>query len=306
MAWLGLDAGGSATRWALVDRTGACLARGAGPPISGHLFDEAAVSRARDAAGAIAAALPGRPAGILAGITGLGAGTPAADVARDIFAAAFAVPPAEVAIRDDLWIAYHAVFRPGEGHVVYAGTGSIGMHIAADGSIVRVGGRGPLIDDAGSAFAFGRGALAHIWQCRDDDPAFRSPLSDAVDGVIGSADWDAHRAYVYGGGRNAVAQLAPAIAAADDPWVRRAMRHAGGALARLAEALVRRAGDRTVAVLGQVPDLHPEYMAAFRHAGRTLTYVRRRPDAALAAAHLAAGADAVQATDLPSPEEETS
>lgn len=306
MVWLGLDAGGSATRWALVDGAGYCLARGAGPAISGHVFDDAAALRVAaevdQIAATVRAACATAPAGILAGITGLGAGTPAAEAIRAVLAARFAVAPEAVDIRDDLWIAARAVFRPGQGHVVYAGTGAIGMHIQADGGLVRVGGRGPLVDDAGSAFAIGRAALDLLWRQRDAAPGFGSPLADAVDGVIGGPEWDRYRAYIYGGGRNAVAQLARAIAGAADAAP---LFHAAGAeLARLAVVLVRRVGVLPVAVLGRVPDLHPAYMAGFREAAGGLAHARRRPDAALAAAHLAAGADAVQAADTTQEEAE--
>ncbi len=243
---LGLDAGGSATRWALSDPAGAILAAGEAAPVTGHLYSEAERTQMRAAARAIRAALPRPAAALVAGITGMSATSPAAAEAAAILAEALGLPTGAVKIEDDIWIACHAAFAPGAGHVVYAGTGSIGAHLRADGTVLRVGGRGMLIDDAGSAFWIGREALAHVWRARDTDPAHRSPLAGALDLAIGGASWDAHRSHAYGGGRNAVAQLARAVAqaAAEDPVALGILDRAGTELARLATALVALAGTK--------------------------------------------------------------
>jgi N-acetylglucosamine kinase-like BadF-type ATPase len=292
---LGLDAGGSATRWALSDPAGTILAAGEAAPITGHIYAEPERARMRDAALAIRAALPRAPARLVAGITGISATAPEAVQAAAILAAALGLPAPAVKIEDDIWIACHAAFPPGAGHVVYAGTGSIGAHLAADGTILRVGGRGMLIDDAGSAFWIGREALAHVWRARDTDPAHASPLAAALDAAIGGPGWDEARAYVYGGGRNAVAQLARAVAAADDPAARRILARAGAELARLAQALVTLAGPRPIALMGRAAALHPAIAQGFRAAVPHLHMSLAQPDAAAAAARLAAGAPAAQA-----------
>lgn len=292
---LGLDAGGSATRWALSDAAGTLLAAGEAAPITGHLYAEAERARMREAAHTIRAALPHPPTGVVAGITGLSATAPEAAQAAAILAAAIGLPEPAVKIEDDIWIACHAAFAPGAGHVVYAGTGSIGAHLRADGTVLRVGGRGMLVDDAGSAFWIGREALSHVWRARDTDPAHASPLAAALDAAIGGASWDAHRAYAYGGGRNAVAQLARAVARADDAAATAILARAGAELARLAEALVALAGPRPVALLGRAATLHPAIERGFRQAAPHLPMRLAQPDAAAAAARLAAGAPAAQA-----------
>jgi len=293
--FLGIDAGGSATRWVVVEAGGVLTARGEVAPISGHLFSDAAREAMRDAVAALARAVGGAPARVVAGITGLSATAPAAREAARMIAGALGISADAVSIDDDIRIAFHALFRPGEGHLVYTGTGSIGLHIRADGTAIRVGGRGMLIDDGGSAFAIGRAALDHVWRCRDIDPDYSSPLADALDAAIGGRDWDTVRAYVYGGGRNAVAQLARAVASADEEVVQRIMRAQGGDLARLAAALVVREGRLPVALIGRVARLHPDFFAAFRDRAQDLDVRMADIDAAAAAARLAAGVDAVQA-----------
>ncbi len=292
---LGIDGGGSATRWAVADGAGQILGHGEVAAITGHLFADAERDRLASAMAAIAGALPGPVSAAVAGITGLAATAPQAGEARSIVARALGLQPASVRIENDMWIAYHAVFAPGEGHIVYAGTGAIALHIAADGRELRAGGRGMLIDDAGSAFWIGRMALDRIWRARDLDPAATSPLAAALDAAIGGSDWDSHRAHVYGGGRNAVAQLARAVAAADDPAARAILTQAGTELARLAVALIARAGDRPVALIGRAATLHPAIEAGFRAAAPGKQMSLANPDAAIAAARLAAGAPAAHA-----------
>ena len=139
---LGLDAGGSATRWTLCDAAGAVIAAGELAAVSGHLADPAARRRLEEVALDLRRALAGlaRPGAVVAGITGLSAGSAEAAVAAAALASALGLPAGSVRVYEDSWIAYHAVFAPGAGHLVYAGTGSIGLHVRADGSVARVGG----------------------------------------------------------------------------------------------------------------------------------------------------------------------
>ena len=286
MIGLGVDAGGSATRWTLADEDGEVRASGELESVDGHLF--IAEHRARFdvmVAHLAQAVAPHLPAAIVAGITGLTGDSQEARQAETILSAGFAGIPARV--EDDLWIGYHAVFVPGAGHVVYAGTGSVGLHIRADGDLLRVGGRGMFIDDAGSAFWIGREGLNVLYR-RTDAGAAPGALGAALFAAIGGESWNDVRAYVYGGGRNAVAQLARAVAVADDPAALSILRTAGRELARLALDLVSRVGGLPVALQGRAADLHPAILASMRAAAPALDITRRTADAALAAAILAA------------------
>jgi glucosamine kinase len=288
---LGIDAGGSATRWALCDAQGVIVAQGEVQAVSGHLYDEANRARFAEAAQALAAQLSGAGVGrVLAGITGLSAPSPQAELAAGMLAGALGIAPDRVDVNDDMWIAYHAAFAPGEGHVVYAGSGSVGIHVRADGTALRVGGRGMLIDDAGSAFAIGRAALNLVLRRLDEDPGARGALAEALFAWIGGDSWADMRSYVYGGGRTAVAMLARAVAQADDADARAILHTAGQDLARLAHALARREGVRPVALLGRAASLHPAILQGFREAAPDLQVTLCAPDAAAAAARLAAQA----------------
>jgi glucosamine kinase len=290
---LGIDAGGSATRWALCDATGAVVDAGELPAVSGHLFNAAERARLEGMAAALRARLGATGiAGVVAGITGTSAATPEAALAASVLAEAFGISAACVQVQDDMWIAYHAVFRPGEGHVVYAGTGSAGVHVREDGRMVRVGGRGMLIDDGGSAFWIGRAALNLIWRRIDEDPerGAQGRLAEEIFAVIGDVTWDAVRTYVYGGGRANVAALARAVARADDADARTILHAAGGELARLALALARRLGAKPVALIGRAAALHPVILEGCRASAPELAVRLEAPDAAAAAARLAIAA----------------
>ena len=182
---LTLDVGGSASRWSLRDE-GGDLAKGELAGASGHLFVAAEEARFRALAAALARALPQRPDEVLAGITGLDATAPEACLARAILAEALGAPAAAIGVTNDADLAYRSAFAPGEGILVYSGTGSVALHIRADGTEVRAGGRGMLIDDGGSAFWIGQQALRRAWREREENPtAPLSPLANVLAEAMG-------------------------------------------------------------------------------------------------------------------------
>ncbi len=286
---LGLDGGGSATRWVVCDAAGTIVGRGELPAISGLLFNEAERVRLGRMAVALGQAVAGFDIqAAVAGVTGLTTGSAEAALVATVVGEAIGVIPA---VHDDLWIAFHAAFRPGEGHVVYAGTGSIGLHVRADGGVLRVGGRGMLIDDGGSAFWIGREALRLIWRRIDaSGDAGDTALPYALFTALGTSEWDGVRQAVYGGGRDAVAQLARAVADAANGGDKDALgllRAAGTELALLARALIGREGELPVVLMGRAAGLHPAILESMRNeiAGVRLISV----DAAGTAAQMAAG-----------------
>lgn len=267
---LGIDVGGTATRWRLAAADGRIVAEGATTPFAGHLFSRAAEEQAEAAMAAIEAeASPfGRPAGIVAGVTGLTPGTPAEAFIAGLLARTFAIAGERVRVRDDMWIAYLSHFAPGEGFLIYSGTGSIGYHLTAAEEAVRVGGRGNLIDDAGSGFWIAREALKLIWRAEEEEPGagWTTPLGTAMAAAVGGTDWSTVRAFVYGGGRGAIGTLARPVAAAAEAGDGQALailQAAGRELARLARCLIRRLGPHPLALAGGAAGLHPAIRAAF-------------------------------------------
>lgn len=287
--YLGIDMGGTATRWVLVDAAGAEVGRGAVGGASAHLFNAAAraalVAVLRDIAGQV----PGPLAGLHAGLTGHDDG--AGDAARALFAQVFGTRPAAIAITDDVELAFHAAFAPGAGHLIVAGTGSVGLSIAQDGRITRVGGRGMLIDDAGSASWIALRALEALFQAEDRDGDFRAAptLAQALWAAMGGQGWPGARTFVYGADRGRIGTLARAVdeaAQAGDPVARAVLIRAGQELARLAQVLVARCGPGPVAVVGGVARA-PLVIDSLARALPGIALATPPIDAALTAAHLA-------------------
>jgi len=265
---LGIDAGGTQTRWALAAPGGAILAEGT---VAGLSALQMGSPDGREAVRATFAELAesvlphGTPARVQAGLTGFGGDS---ELLQRWLAELLYLAPGVVHFCSDMEIAYRASFAPGEGYLVYAGTGSIGAFIDGDGQFHRAGGRGVVLDDGGGGFWIAREALRHIWRLEDERPgAWReSPMAQAVFDYVGGDDWAYSRQFIYGQERGAVGKLALVVAAtADrDPLAAAILRNAGAELARLALALIGRFGPRPVAVSGRAAELHPSIVAAMR------------------------------------------
>lgn len=289
---LGIDAGGTQTRWALADAAGAIVAEGA---VDGMSATQMGNDAGRDAVRAVFATLAaqvlaaGRPVAVCAGLTGFdgAAGLPAQWLAELLN-----VAPATVTVRSDIEIAYLDGFAPGEGYLVYAGTGSIAAWIAADGQFHRAGGRGVTLDDGGGGFWIAREAMRHIWRLEDEEPGAwrRSAMARAVFDHVGGSDWALSRQFIYGQERGAIGRLALAVAASADadPVARGILEEAGRELARIALALVRRYGPRPIALAGRAATLHPLIALAMRAAlPEALLLTQRATQAHHAAARIA-------------------
>lgn len=288
--FLGIDVGGTAARWVVVDEGGAELTRGSANGATGHLFAEAERSRFEVMAANIARAAPAAISAIHAGITGLG---PKAHAdARAILGGEFGISSDAVTAGDDMELAYLSTFVPGEGHMVAAGTGSIGLHIPAKGEAIRVGGRGILIDDGGSGTWIALTALNELYHRIDETGAAAGAqrLADALYAAIGGATWDDVRAFVYGSDRGRIGTLAQAVSAAataGDPLALSILSRAAGELTRLARALIARAGRLPVAFVGGVIDLHPAIRPAVIEKLAGMDVAFPRIDAAFHAAQMA-------------------
>ncbi|MES2898390.1 MAG: BadF/BadG/BcrA/BcrD ATPase family protein [Pseudomonadota bacterium] len=267
---LGIDAGGTRTRWALADTGGAILAEGEVAGLSalqmGSVAGRESV-QANFAELARAVLAHGQPIRVQAGLTGFGGD---GDQLRRWLAELLGVNPARVVLCNDIEIAFFDSFAAGEGYLVYAGTGSIGAFIDAGGQFHRAGGRGVMLDDGGGGFWIAREALRQIWRAEDEAPGCwrASPMARAVFAQIGGEDWSLSRQFIYGQERGAVGKLALAVAAsaATDPAAAAILQDAGRELARLAQALTQRYGARPVTLAGRAAELHPLIFNAMRAA----------------------------------------
>jgi glucosamine kinase len=296
---LGLDAGGSATRWLLADDAGREVARGAVDGCSAAMFGTLQQPRLDAALAQLAQAVAacGAPRTLCAGLTGCDAAldNPPGPLHAHI-AQALGIDTRHVALSSDIELACRATFAPGEGVLVIAGTGSIAAHLGVDGRIDRAGGRGGALDDGGSGYWIAREALRAVWRREDETPgAWRdSALARELFALLGDASWARTREFVATASRGEMGTLAPAVASAaraGDAVAQAILDHAGRELARIANALLRRHGGALpVALAGRVRLLDERIAGVMRDTlapGATLMAVE--PDAAWAAARLAAG-----------------
>jgi N-acetylglucosamine kinase-like BadF-type ATPase len=218
----------------------------------------------------------GQPRRVHAGMTGFGG---EGDLLAEWLAGAFGVAREAVHLSNDIEIAYRDSFAPGEGYLVYAGTGSIGAFIDEQGEFHRAGGRGVVLDDGGGGFWIAREALRLVWRREDEQPgAWRaSRLARALFDDIGGDDWTLSRQFIYGQERGAVGKLALAVArvADDDEEAAAILRQAGEELARLARALTARFGERPVVLAGRAAQLHPLVFSAMHAALPGVASVRQ-------------------------------
>lgn len=267
---LGIDAGGTQTRWALADERGQIVAAGA---VAGLSALQMGTATGRAALQSTLAELchevlaKGKPRRVVAGLTGLGGDDAQL---KQTLAGLLALPVTDVTLGNDIEIAYLASFAPGQGYLVYAGTGSIAAWIDEHGVFHRAGGRGVLLDDGGGGYWIAREALRQIWRAEDEAPGSwqQSAMAEAVFAQIGGSDWDLSRQFMYGQDRGAIGQLALAVAASAerDAAALAILQRAGQELARLALALTRRHGPRPVVLAGRAAQLHPAIAAAMRAA----------------------------------------
>ena len=254
---LGIDAGGTQTRWALAGE-GGIVAEGAVRGMSALQVGQG--DHVRDAMAELAAAVRdrGAPSHVHAGFTGFGENI---EALRALIAAPFGLEPRTVTLASDMEIAYLDLFAPGGGYMVYAGTGSVAAFVDAEGTLHRAGGRGVIVDDGGSGFWIARQAMRHVWRIEDEAPGSwrESPLARALFEAVGGSDWALSRQYIYGGDRGAVGRLSLAVAQAarEDPAAREILAAAGSELARLAVAMTKRYGPRPVALAGRAAEIHP-------------------------------------------------
>ncbi|THF71767.1 ATPase [Deinococcus sp. Arct2-2] len=263
---LGLDAGGSGTKWVLV-RGGVTVASGMTPPLTAALL-ATEVGAANLAA--LAAALPGHPDALHAGMPGLSTNSARAAEVKVLLATALNMSPERVGVEGDLDLAYRAHLRPGAGILVYAGTGSIAYHVAENGAVVRAGGRGFLLGDEGGGFSIGRAALRLLTDALDSGRVPDTVLARELAAITGGLDWHSLRAFAYAApGASAIARLAPAVGRAADGGDADALAildASAAALAELARRVRARVGTLPVTVTGGALRVSPLFSALLTRA----------------------------------------
>jgi N-acetylglucosamine kinase-like BadF-type ATPase len=206
MLSLGIDGGSSSAKWTLIDQSGAIKSKGSSNPIDGHLYRvesqekmEKFLLELRQELGNL------NPDHITIGITGLGS----VKKIEEYFLKAF--PGAKLSIGTDVALAYRSEFKDGEGIYLYAGTGSIAVHITKTGEEISIGGWGFLLGDEGAGYWIGREALRHL-MTQIEELSSLDELSTSISQAVGGKDWPSIRQFVYSKDRSAIAGLTPTVA----------------------------------------------------------------------------------------------
>jgi glucosamine kinase len=256
---LGLDAGGSSLKMVVTDQHGQGRFETRLRPLPGHILDpnarpvvlehlRAALAQVREFA----------PRAAYGGFTGLISTEGLAEI-RNLIAQALNLSAQHVRTSSDIELAYRAHFKPGEGILVYAGTGAIAFHLCEDGSSERAGGHGYLIDDAGAGFSIGQAALRTVMRELDEGRS-SSVLVRFVFGHANASTWPELSAFVYAAGRSSVAGFAPLVgraASQGDATAKGILESAGHELLRLAQIMRSRLGDLPVALAGGALEISP-------------------------------------------------
>lgn len=247
-----IDCGASSTKWSWRTSDGS-IKSGKTNHITGHIFDEVEWQRVTSVLQEIKAQI-GFLDEVVIGVTGLDGSNDISRNLKELLKGIFLTE--NISLMNDMELAFTAFFKPGEGVLVYAGTGSVAASIDKQGSFQRSGGWGYLIADEGGGFWIGQQALRYVTnQFNSGGLDWSDPLISLTMAKANAKDWDGLREFVYSGSRQAVASVAPEVAAAKSRGsenAERILRDAGSHLAALALALQQRLGTNKFIAMGGV------------------------------------------------------
>jgi len=208
MLYLGIDAGATATKWSIHDGVQTVIS-GKSFAMDGHIYRPESEKRMHEVLADIASLCDGAAiTSIYAGFTGLAQSAPDRAKIEQIFTQYF--PSATCALVLDIELAYRAYFKPGAGILLYAGTGSIAMHINQSGELLRAGGWGYLLGDEGAGYWIGREAMRHIalqLELKSSDS-----FTELICKKLRISNWGDIRSIVYGAERSSVAAITKDVA----------------------------------------------------------------------------------------------
>ena len=176
MIFLGIDGGGSKTRFLLEDHEGRELAQLETGPSN---WISSGPSTARESISRGILSLPSPPDIVCGGFAG--AGRPeGVEFYRTCVSSL--LPQARVFIETDAHIAYIGAIGLIPGVLLLVGTGSIAIARKTDGTFLRTGGWGPTFGDEGSGFWIGREAIRLALRAHDtgEHSGFAADVADGL------------------------------------------------------------------------------------------------------------------------------
>lgn len=205
MHYLGIDAGASATKWALINEKG-IVASGVGEAMDGHLYREASAARMQKVLGEISIEIKGlKVDSVFMGITGV---THDGSIEKEIHS----VFKSKSTVVSDIELAYRANFADGDGILLYAGTGSVVYAIDENASVHQIGGWGYLLGDEGAGYWIGKEAIrCALFQIESKKVIQEASLAALILEEISAHDWNTVKGFVYSQDRSAIAALSKIV-----------------------------------------------------------------------------------------------
>lgn len=233
MHYLGIDAGASATKWALINDSGR-VASGVLEAMDGHLYRAASVERMQTVLTAIASETAEKKiASVFMGITGVARDGSIEKEINTVFAC-----PSKVV--SDIELAYRANFDDGEGILLYAGTGSVAYAIDEKAVVHQIGGWGYLLGDEGAGYWIGKEAIRlALFHIESKKKIESTSLTGQILEKINAHDWNTVKEFVYSQDRSAIAALSRVVDSAASSGDSDAVSILNGAAAHLANLVDR-------------------------------------------------------------------
>ena len=230
MHFLGIDAGATATQWALIDEAGLVIS-GSAAAMDGHIYRPSSKERMEQVLNEISTEVRNyKLTSAYMGITGVTSDGSIETLAESILGVS-------IKVVSDIELAYRANFSEGEGILLYAGTGSVAFAIDNLSNPHQIGGWGYLLGDEGAGYWIGREAIRHAMFDIETKTEFKpKSLTSEILDVIGGKDWSSVKSFVYSQERSAIASLSKLVntsAEAGDIDAIRIIRKAAGHLAYL-------------------------------------------------------------------------
>ena len=201
MLSLGIDGGASSAKWAVIDQSQTIIFRGDTGAIDGHLYRPESLERFNACLTEIKRIVGDSVIdAITIGITGFGSQKAIHEQISTFF------PGALISSSTDIALAYRGEFESGEGIFLYAGTGSVAIHITQEDKEITAGGWGYLLGDEGGGFWIGREALRHLARNAESGNLL-DELSQEIGKIIGGTTWSDIREFTYSKNRSEIAKL---------------------------------------------------------------------------------------------------
>jgi N-acetylglucosamine kinase-like BadF-type ATPase len=202
---LGIDAGATATKWALINDSGV-IAQGVAAAMDGHLYRPASKSRMQSVLGQILKEIRDeKVSAVYMGITGVTHDGSIENEVNTVFNCSSTVV-------SDIELAFRANFAEGDGILLYAGTGSVAFTIDENLKKHQIGGWGYLLGDEGAGYWIGKeGIRSALFAIENNQSVKPDSLADQILSQIGAMDWEGVKAFVYSQDRSAIAALSKIV-----------------------------------------------------------------------------------------------